>query len=56
MNNRSLAGKTPLLAGDMLINFGDFLPETSKSSAYWDMGRSSHLTLLFSDVDSLYMT
>ena len=41
MDNLYLAGKTPLLAGDMLVNFGDTLPETSKSSACWNMGRVS---------------
>ena len=32
------------------VNFGDILPETSKSSAFWDMGVNSHLKwlLLFS--------
>ena len=32
------------------VNFGDNLPETSKSSAFWDMGVDSHLKwlLLFS--------
>ena len=32
------------------VNFGDILPETSKSSAYWDMGVDSQLKwpLLFS--------
>ena len=32
------------------VNFGDILLETSKSSAYWDMGVDSHLKwlLLFS--------
>ena len=34
----------------MLPGFGDILPETSKSSAFWDMGVDSHLKwlLLFS--------
>ena len=44
LDNLSLPGKTPLLVGDMLVNFGDILPETSKSSACWDMGGDSHLT------------
>ena len=48
-----LAGKTPLLIGDMLINFWDMLPETSKSSACWGMGGDSHLTCPSSD--SLYL-
>ena len=32
------------------VKLGDTLPETSKSSAFWDMGVKSHLTwlLLFS--------
>ena len=32
------------------VRFGDILPETSKSSAFWDMGVDSHLKwlLLFS--------
>ena len=32
------------------VNFGNILPETSKSSAFWDMGVDSHLKwlLLFS--------
>ena len=34
----SVAGKTPLLVGDMLVNFWDILSEASKSSASWDMG------------------
>ena len=34
----------PLLVGDMLVNFGDILPETSKSSACWDISVNSHLT------------
>ena len=37
IDNLYLAGKAPLLVGDMLINFRDILPETSKSSAYLDM-------------------
>ena len=41
------------LVEDMLVNFGHFLPETSKSSACWDMGGNSYLTWLSSD--SLYM-
>ena len=33
-----------------MLDFGDSLPETSKSSALWDMGVKSHQTwlLLFS--------
>ena len=32
------------------VRFGDMLPETSKSTAFWDMGVDSHLKwlLLFS--------
>ena len=41
-----------LLVSDMLVNFGDILPETSKSSTCWDMGGNSHLTWL--TIDSLY--
>ena len=44
LDNLSLAGKTPSLVGDMLVNIGDILPETSRSSACWDMGGNSHLT------------
>ena len=52
LDNPSLAGKTPLLVEYMLVNFGDILPETSKSSACWDMGGNSNLTWL--SIDSLY--
>ena len=38
-----LAGKTPLLVRDMLVNFRDILPETSKSSACWNTGRNCNL-------------
>ena len=36
--------------GYIQFNFGDILPKTSKSSAFWDMGVDSHLKwlLLFS--------
>ena len=36
------------------VNFGDILPETSKSSAFWDMGVDSHLKklLLFSPYEA----
>ena len=47
--NFYLTGKTPLLVMDMLVNFGDILPETSKISACWDIGGNSHLTWLPSD-------
>ena len=53
MGKLYLAGKAPLLVGDMVVNFGDILPETSKSSACWDMGRDSYLTWMSSD--SLYL-
>ena len=53
MDNLYLAGKTPLLVRDMLVNFGDILPEISKSSAFWDMDGNSHLTWL--SIDSLYI-
>ena len=33
-----IAEKTPLLVRYMLVNFQDILPETSQSSASWDMG------------------
>ena len=53
MDDLYLAGKTPLLVGDMLVNFGEILPGTSKSRACWDMGGNSHLTWL--SCDSLYL-
>ena len=28
----------------MLVNFGDIMPDTSKTNACWDMGGNSHLT------------
>ena len=49
MDNLYLAGKTLFLVGDMLVNIGDILSETSRSSACWDMGGNSHLTWLSSD-------
>ena len=52
MDNLYLAGKTHLLVGDMLVNFGNILPETNKSSACWGMGWNSCLPWL----SSLYMT
>ena len=45
--------ETPFAGRGMLVNFGNILPETSKSSACWDMGGNSHLTWLSSD--SLYL-
>ena len=52
MDNLFLAGKTPFLFGDMLVNFGDILPETAKA-VHAGMGWNSHLTWLSND--SLYM-
>ena len=45
-----LGGKSPLLVRNNQVNFGDILSETSKSSAFWDIGVDSHLKwlLLFS--------
>ena len=43
IENLSLAVKIPSLVRDMLVNFGDILPETSKNSTCWDMGGSSNL-------------
>ena len=40
-------GKSLLLMSNIQFNFGDILPETSKSSAFWDMGVDSHLKWLF---------
>ena len=53
MDNLYLAGKTPLLAVDTLVSFGDILPKTSKISTCWDMGGNSHLTWL--SIDRLYI-
>ena len=39
-------GKSPLLMRNIQVNFGDILPETSKSSAFWDMGVDSNLKWL----------
>ena len=41
-----LEGKSPLLMSNIQVNFGDILPETSKSSAFWDLGVDSHLKWL----------
>ena len=41
--------ETPLLVGDMLVNFGHILPETSKGSACWVRGGKSPLTWLSRD-------
>ena len=35
--NLYLAGPL-LLVGEMLVNFGDILPETNKSRALWNIG------------------
>ena len=45
-----LEGKSPLLMRNNHVKFWDMLPETSKSSAFWDIGVNSHLKwlLLFS--------
>ena len=48
------AEKTPLLVGDMVVNFGDILPETNKSSACRVIGGNFHLTWLSIDI-SIYM-
>ena len=49
-----LEGKSPLLVRNNQVNFGDILPETSKSSAFWDMGVNFHLKrlLLFSHYEA----
>ena len=49
-----LEGKSPLLMRNNQVNFGDILPETSKSSGFWDMGVNSHLKwlLLFSPYEA----
>ena len=54
MDNLYSAGNAPLLVGDMLVRFGDILPETSQNSACWDIGGNSHLTWL--SIDSLYIS
>ena len=41
-----LEGKSPLLMRNNHVKFGHMLPETSKSSAFWDMGVNSHLKWL----------
>ena len=38
-----LEGKSPLLMRENHVKFRDMLPETSKSSAFWDMGVNSHI-------------
>ena len=50
INNLYSAGKPPLLVGDMLVNFGDILPQTSKSSACRVMDGNSDLTWLSIDI------
>ena len=49
LNIPYLEGKMPF-ADEEQSCLGDMLPETSKSSAFWDMGVNSHLKwlLLFS--------
>ena len=39
-------GKSPLLMRNNQVNFGDIMPETSKSSAFWDVGVNSNLKWL----------
>ena len=46
MDIPNLEGKNPLLMSNIQVNFGDILPETSKSSVFWDMGVDSHLKWL----------
>ena len=41
-----LEGKSHLLMRNDQVEFGDMLPETSKSNAFWDMGVNSHLKWL----------
>ena len=53
MDNLFLAGKTCFLFGDMLVNFGDILPETAKA-VHAGMGWNSYLMSWLSN-DSLYM-
>ena len=45
-----LEGESPLLMSNIQVYFADILPETNKTSAFWDMGVDSHLKwlLLFS--------
>ena len=38
-----LEGRSPLPMRNILVYFGDILPETSKSSASWDKGVNSNL-------------
>ena len=56
MDNLHLARKPCLLVGDMLVNFGDILSETSKCSACWDIGVHSYLTWLSIIAVSIYRT
>ena len=41
-----LEGKSPLLMRNIQVTFGNILPVTSKSSAFWDMGVNSNLKWL----------
>ena len=41
-----LKGKSPLVMSNIQVKIRDILPETSKSSAFWDMGVDSHLKWL----------
>ena len=53
LDNLYLAGKVPLLVGDMSDDFLDILPKTKKGSACCGMAGSCHLTWMSSD--SLYL-
>ena len=45
-----LEGKSPLLMSNIQVNFGDSLPETNRSSAFWDMDSYLKRLLLFSPI------
>ena len=45
LENRHLAGKSPLLVLDMLVNFGDILPETKAQGIL--ISPSLHMVILF---------
>ena len=53
LDNLSIKGRITLLVRDMLINFGDILPETSTSSACWDMAGNSNLKWLLVYIQSV---
>ena len=46
LNILYLEGKSPLLMRNIMVNLGPILPETSKSSAFWDMGGNYNLKWL----------